>query len=380
MHQSFNHDRDERLDFLRGLAIIAVIINHMGGSSLYSILTVEAVGVVSAAEVFVLISGIILGQVNRFRCSCNGLQSVFRKTYQRTLKIYSISAATSLFVYYLQWLPGLDASVLVSYSDLKTGVIYPLYGESHSAWSVLKGILLLNHGPGQINILGFYIALLILTPGFVWLLEKRRPALLSALSWLAYCLHQHFRAHILPFQSENAFPLLAWQVLFVHGLILGYYRDRIKRFLTRHAREALATGFLLFSGFCFIVLNNPWYDIPRLSLIPEPIYYWIYSNFFQRTNLGLGRMLNTVVVVFVMYRILSRSWAPIQGYIGWLCIPLGKASLYIFIVHLGTVLAVGNIAAMQQDNLLINTAGITIMIGVIWLMVKYRILFSVIPR
>ncbi|MEQ7737820.1 OpgC domain-containing protein, partial [Escherichia coli] len=55
--------RDSRVDLLRGLAIVFVVVNHLGMTSLFQILTQEAVGFVSGAELFVLFSGLVVGMV-----------------------------------------------------------------------------------------------------------------------------------------------------------------------------------------------------------------------------------------------------------------------------------------------------------------------------
>ena len=51
------------MDLLRGLAIVFVVVNHLGMTSLFQLLTQEAVGFVSGAELFVLFSGLVVGMV-----------------------------------------------------------------------------------------------------------------------------------------------------------------------------------------------------------------------------------------------------------------------------------------------------------------------------
>src|SRR5437667_11795408 len=55
--------RDLRIDWLRGLAMTCVIVNHSKMSSLLSWFSYERFWVVTAAEVFVLLSGVVLGIV-----------------------------------------------------------------------------------------------------------------------------------------------------------------------------------------------------------------------------------------------------------------------------------------------------------------------------
>lgn len=376
--------RDERVDVLRGLAILAVIINHVALRSLYQIVSVEAIGVVTGAEAFVLLSGVIIGLVYRGRIERDGWLPASRKILSRAAQIYLIALVANLAVYLLQWLPGIDVSVLSAWTDPQTGERFSLYGDSPAPATFIAKMLLLSYGAGQINVLGLYVALLALTPVLLWLLQHRLGMLLIGTSWLIYGLNAAHPLRALPFQSENAFPLLAWQVLFVHGLVAGYYRERLQELLSgRPARFALPVLFALLFGFCFYALNNPWNDIPgptRLSLIPEGPYGWLYATFFQRTLLGLGRILNTFVVVAALYALLTYCWAPLRRLASAFFIPLGQATLYIFVVHLLFVLIVHNLPLLQRDLLVVNTIAHTIVVAAIWLMVRHRVLFWLIPR
>jgi hypothetical protein len=55
--------RDLRIDWLRGLAMTCVIVNHSKLPSLLSWFSYERFWVVTAAEVFVVLSGVVLGTV-----------------------------------------------------------------------------------------------------------------------------------------------------------------------------------------------------------------------------------------------------------------------------------------------------------------------------
>ena len=55
--------RDLRIDWLRGLVMTCVIIDHSKLSSLLSWFSYERFWTVTAAEVFVVLSGLVLGMV-----------------------------------------------------------------------------------------------------------------------------------------------------------------------------------------------------------------------------------------------------------------------------------------------------------------------------
>ena len=60
--------RDERLDLLRGYAVFAMSVNHLGiGSRFFTPVTGGSVFLINAAEVFFFISGLTLGMISRGR-------------------------------------------------------------------------------------------------------------------------------------------------------------------------------------------------------------------------------------------------------------------------------------------------------------------------
>ena len=107
--------RDLRLDLLRGFAAFVMIADHIGGNSLLWPLTGGDSFFVSAAEVFVLISGLLLGIVYARVVIRNGLGSAIRKAAGRAWKLYMLTVSMTLAfaiaagVLSLWWSPALTA-------------------------------------------------------------------------------------------------------------------------------------------------------------------------------------------------------------------------------------------------------------------------------
>src|SRR6476660_9989182 len=81
--------RDVRIDWLRGLAMVCVIVNHSKLSSLLSWFSYERLWVVTAAEVFVLLSGIVLGTVYGRKLARDGWAAVVRGLGNRAFTLYA---------------------------------------------------------------------------------------------------------------------------------------------------------------------------------------------------------------------------------------------------------------------------------------------------
>ncbi|MEZ5446424.1 MAG: OpgC domain-containing protein [Gammaproteobacteria bacterium] len=152
---------------------------------------------------------------------------------------------------------------------------------------------------------------------------RPHTAALLAASWLIYALHTLHPVRLLALQSELAFPVLTWQLLFVHGMAAGYHRRALAQRLGGQAgRRLMVAGAVALAVFSFYALNNPWFEIPfglRFDLIPEHCFGWVYYYFFDRKSLGIGRVANTFLLVAVLYLLLTRYWEACRRAAGCGC-------------------------------------------------------------
>src|SRR5436309_11812240 len=109
---SISASRDLRLDWLRGLAMTCVIINHSRLSSLLSWFSYERFWVVTAAEVFVVLSGVVLGMVYSRRLARNGWRAVVLGLGRRALLLYGAFVGVTVSVLALAAM-GVDVGFLV---------------------------------------------------------------------------------------------------------------------------------------------------------------------------------------------------------------------------------------------------------------------------
>lgn len=389
--------RDARIDMLRGAAIVFVVVNHVGLTSLFQLLTQESVGAVSGAELFVLLSGAVLGLVHGPRAR-DGLGEVVDRTSGRAWKLYVTALVVVLIVLLLSRLPFLDASAVTTFTDQGTGAAgaaaagatYDLYAGMDGLFRfpvpahLVPALLLLQVGPWQFNIMGLYVVLLALSPLVLAALARGRTWVVVLASVSLYAVGTTTRWRLLPSQFEDSFPLLVWQVLFVLGTVAGYHRARIVAWFSAPRRRPLLTACVLLAAVLAVFSwTGPYftnaYDV-RLALLPEEVFRSVYDALFQRTYLGPGRLLNVLLVVVAAYALLTAYWRPLHRGLGWFLLPLGRASLYVFVVHVFLVLAAANVPALRQGDVWLNTAAYAVVLALLWLMVRTRFLFRLIPR
>jgi hypothetical protein len=111
------HDdgRDLRVDFLRGFAMIFVIMYHVGGLSLFYLLGMFGMEVVLGGEVFVVISGISLGRAQRSRIARDGWGAASRHLLKRAGQLYALFVLVALSAWLLSFLPLPASDVLTMY-------------------------------------------------------------------------------------------------------------------------------------------------------------------------------------------------------------------------------------------------------------------------
>lgn len=389
------HDpRDRRLDLFRGWIILAVVITHIEVASPYSYVTLNAVGAITGAEMFVLLSGVVLGMIYLPTVRKLGEWPTAVVMWRRARKQYVVALVVVMLVYLLGLLPFIDATVITTFTDRGTGEngevvagqVYDLYANAPRLfdypppWYAVQQFLLLEMGPWVFNIMGLFVVFSLVLPVIMFFVKRGLWWLVLAVSWALYVWNAVAEVHPLPSQFEAVFPLLTWQVAFTHGLVVGVYRRQITKALVSHAGKIACSVFVLgYAGALVWLWLAHTYGYSA-SPFPEGSYGWLYENAYTRVFLQPGRLLDLVLMVVVAYAVLTTMWKPIDKVIGWFWIPLGQASLYVFIVHVFFVLAVGNIPGLDRGSVWQGTLVHTAVLALIWLMVRKKFLFSVIPR
>ncbi len=391
-YHDLGDERDLRIDFIRGLIMVSLVMVHIEIFSIFTFAVWERIGVISSAEGFVLISGLVIGMVYRKKVEVQGLSAVAWGVFDRSLLLYRVNLFVIISIALLGLLPFIDAHSVMTFTNRGTGEVFNLYPSMETPYHVmLAKVALLQAGPHQFQILGLYSCLLAVTPLVLWLLSKKRIGIVLGLSWILYLVNWAFPSRLTGAQFEYAFPIMSWQLLFYHGMVIGYFRREIEERVTGKLRfSVLGISSVLFVMFMFFSLNNPNPALPswaKLSFIEPQNFYSAYNAYFQKNSLGLLRIVNYFVVLTVVYAVLTKCWEPIFRGLGWFFIPIGQASLYVFTVHIFIILAINNIPIFQETvlsyesaNVFLNSMGHVGSILLIWIMVKQRFLFHVIPR
>jgi hypothetical protein len=339
--------RDLRIDWLRGLAMTCVIVDHSRLSSLLSWFSYERFWTVTAAEVFVVLSGAVLGMVYGPKLNRGHWTTVVRRLGRRAVTLYVAFLAVTVSVVLLG-VTGIDVQSLTTWDDRVNGFVEFLNPQTLDA-AAWRDILLMRASPWPFQIVGLY----------VWLVAAAVPCLLAlrfagwrpllAVSWILYLWYRIAPHAVTTGQFETSFPLLVWQLLFVHGIALGYFRNELGLFVARLPRFVPLAAYGASAAFIAFAFCNPWTEGPgvlRLGLVSPERFTALYSDYFTLSDLGIGRLLNLAVALPVGYAALSALWRVARPF-GTVFITLGQQSLGAFVLHVYAILV---IAHMSPEN------------------------------
>ncbi|HDC4390591.1 TPA: OpgC domain-containing protein [Enterobacter cloacae] len=379
--------RDLRIDFMRGIALVMMVVAHTEVMSVFNIFSWERFGLTTGAEGFVILSGFMLGMLNRARLQKVVLLTVSWGLYLRAWKIYRVNIIIIVSFILLAWVPNITLFEVTHFTDRFSGEswsLYPVTPQIKETWFNI--ILYLQIGPHQTQILGLYIFLLLFSPLFLGMLQKGKVWWLLGLSLLVYSLWQRWPLRLTPAEFEFAFPLLAWQFIFVLGMACGWYKAELLSFARTPAGKVVVVALVMVSlvlGFVAQNHTNPFMP-PALLLhvIPPDTFNTFYHTWAAKNGLGPVRVLNDIALMVTVYLVLTWWWVPLNKMFGWFLIPLGQHSLYTFILHVYVVLLVSQFITFDlwrhawTENTFVHAAAL----GILWLMAKYNVAARWIPN
>jgi len=326
-----NTSRDLRFDSLRGLMLIVMTVNHL--PSILRWATDESLGIFSAAEGFVFLSGLLAGYVYTRRRRRDGPEGLRAATRKRASRIYFWQVAAFVGAFLAVRLTGI---VFGFYSTSSPILFY------QNPWlALLLGCTLL-YQPGMIDILPLYCALVVALPFVIDALETGRRKwvfLISGSLWFAM-------QWVAPVDGAPLFPvhvgsfnLFSWQFLFFLGVIIG------------HQRVAKPGP---------LVPVRPWLMLPAAALA---VYCWgvnklgwrpawsddLFGIMLNKPNLGLLRLTDFAMAAYLVGIAATQfprlfSWPPLAF--------LGRHSLVVFAVQ-----SVVGISLLEFPQLFATTLG-----------------------
>jgi hypothetical protein len=204
----------------------------------------------------------------------------------------------------------------------------------------------------------------------------------SFLVWLGFQFVNAEEIMLWPTIGNTTFHPAAWQLIFAWAMVVGYYRDA----LWARIRQIPRWQFVAFATLLFLLLMNLYSADVNVfdALIPGFREQVLAAQLFNKSNVAPGRILATIIVFQFMYVLLTDFWKPIWKALGWLLEPLGQNSLYSYTMHVA-VIALFYIVLphLPVDVTTDGTINTLLQLGVLlllWVMIRRKFLFGIVPR
>lgn len=210
--------RDERIDALRGFALICIFFDHIPGDYL-SLMTIKSFGFSDAAELFVFFAGysavVAYGRVYER----DGAKVFLRKVGTRCLSIYAAHAGLFLATI-------LIVNLRIVLSGRQPTLLAPIINDGLAG--IVRGLSLMAL-PAYLDILPLYLVLLACFPIILLLMRRSVVAtvvLSLAVYWLANRYHVNLPNHIDRLSTTSwTFNPFTWQLVYVLGAALATGRQ-----------------------------------------------------------------------------------------------------------------------------------------------------------
>lgn len=305
--------RDTRIDAIRGFAMVTIIINHLslmiGRLGLHGpqIPTVTTASISSAAEIFVALSGYMVGMV--YVNKVNGSALILKragKLYAWNIVLFAVATAFALV------------------GNIPYNAVFRLTPIITDPFRAVTFFLLLTWGPFLVDILHLYIILLLVSPLALWIL-RRSPVVLVLISILIYCGFQlGFRVapeiggSPNPIEADRwRFHPLAWQLIFFAPMAAGSVKLHVRLFQMLEQRRLI-----------FWVTLAIFVGVGVAKTIPTAPHFYLAD----RGTLGPIRLLHSLLVLLLYAGLVTLLKDHLQNPILRALSLIGRHSLNVFIL------------------------------------------------
>jgi hypothetical protein len=286
-----NPGREHRVDFLRGIALVTIFINHIPGNVL-SYLTPVNYGFSDAAEIFVTLAGFAAAQAYFPSFAKGERLAATLKSWRRAWLLYLCHIASTVASIAIL----AAAAILLARPGYLADTVEPLYVRVAPVFAEPArgyiGIATLGHQLGYFNILPMYMVLLFAMPAIMALAMHGIVPLMSAsvALWIAA---GTFALDFPNYPTTGGwyFNPFAWQILLVGGFALGIaWRQKLSLKLPVWL-VVIAVGYVILAG--IVRVNQLWAYFPAL---PLPPLIWG----FEKGYVALPRLLHGLALLVIL--------------------------------------------------------------------------------
>ena len=305
------------IDFWRGLALVAIFINHIPGFP-FERFTHRDYGYSDSAELFVFLAGWAVRLVSTSATETLGLVRLVLRLTGRAVTLYAAQILITM----------LAIAIIAGFALYLDN---PLLLEWHNAAAVFQepvrahlGLVLLTHQLGYFDILPLYVVLMGGAP-LMAVVHRLAPHALLPLSLGLYLCALAFRMVLPTWPVEGVwfFNPFAWQLVFVLGFVMAG-SDGAGGWARRNLAWLRPLG-CVFVAVCVVLAVSNWEPDP--TRMPEPKLFFVVDK-GNMTPFKLLHFLMLAAAFAGSYRYIARLAGPVCRFLSM----LGRNSLNVFCV------------------------------------------------
>lgn len=323
--------RQQRIDFLRGLALLVIFVDHLefvAGAALLSPWTLRGWYWCDAAEVFVFLSGLVCGWTYLRTLERDGFSACRRKGFRRAFRIYLANlACLAIIVELVIFFGPPDAGYFARLQ-------YAGIGQHLAHVASMSAAML--YQPTAVDILTLYIQFVALLP-FMLACWRRWPIATKCACLGVYVSAQWLECVNIPrwptdvfvhFGCGRHFHHAAWNCLFFLAVLAAIDPIRIR---SRTARRVLFWTCL--TGVVAVVLSTQPSIAQHVAGLQQ-LRDWRDSAWGHKVTLGPARLIPFLMLAYVVSIVLTEQrFQRIERFVRPVT-RLGRNSLLVFCVGL----------------------------------------------
>jgi hypothetical protein len=361
------------IDYFRGICILAVVINHSWIFSMpYAYLTGAGGMWTSAAELFFLLSGVTM-MIVRGRTIKSDFTNTAKKIWRRAGLIYGlylVLVVLSLCLIYL--LPARTSSETIGPAPIAHGA------------ALLWQIISFQYSVGLASFLMYYSVYLLATPMVIRAMFTRFWPLAAGLSAGLFVLASSQAIH-----SAALTGLLAWQLYFIMGMVIGRFRvQAISWFyglpgaLSKKLSTAIYSATILSISLAALLAFNIYPYVNKLAdqgWIPTKLrgaYFHLLNHdslinsLLRDDRLGLLRPLASLLFLAAGYLLYQRHKKVLLEKTGKFVNAMGRDTLWIFAAQ---AIAIPVLSAIPVSrSVFMDTVMTAFVVSLMWALTQRR--------
>jgi hypothetical protein len=288
------------MDVAKGLCVVSMTFGHLARGTVVDRF-LHLPPYVDGASGFILMSGLVLGMVQRQRVDRTGEQQAGLAMARRTRLIYGLHVALVMAALGLTALTGASAVWLPRVED-------------EGGWArATARVLLLQVVPPNVDVLSLYVVLFALAAVATALLVRGRLGLLVTAMGVTYLaalvLEWPTATAVGPEAYENGFSWAGWQLVFLSAFVAGWYWRQCQLADLLVSKRVMSTALCGAALLAACGVLGTW-------LASTPLQQATTAALFEKNSAGPGRALMAWFGFVVLYgtvthvsRRIGDSWA-----------------------------------------------------------------------